>query len=149
MSYYGYFIDSDSDIAHHGVKGMKWGVRKEIRRTADYWMGARDLKIRSRKRNSELRSAMRNTNDKAKRREYRKQLHINNRDRLVAEAPLPIWVKSAYGRGSENKKRIMALTTPLMAAASPMTAGSSALVNASQNAAIAYTNHKLKKSQRS
>lgn len=149
MSYYGYFIDSDSDIAHHGVKGMKWGVRKEIRRTADYWMGARDLKIRSRKRNSELRSAMRNTNDKAKRREYRKQIYINNRDRFVAEAPIPTAAKYNYARGSENKKRIMALTTPLMAAASPVHAAGGALVSASQNAAIAYTNHKLKKSQKS
>lgn len=28
MSYYGYIVDSSSDIRHHGVKGQKWGVRK-------------------------------------------------------------------------------------------------------------------------
>ena len=28
MSYYGYYSDSNEDIAHYGVKGMKWGIRK-------------------------------------------------------------------------------------------------------------------------
>lgn len=35
MSHYGYFVDSDSDIAHYGVKGMKWGIRKDARHIKD------------------------------------------------------------------------------------------------------------------
>ena len=28
MNYYGYTFISDSDLAHHGIKGQKWGIRR-------------------------------------------------------------------------------------------------------------------------
>ena len=29
MSYYGYYVDNSNNIYHHGIKGQKWGVRKQ------------------------------------------------------------------------------------------------------------------------
>lgn len=151
MSHYGYFVDSSSDIAHHGVKGMKWGIRKNIqrhtRKRAEDWMAVRDLKVKSRKRNSDLRSSLKNTNDKSKRREYRKQIFANNRDMMYANLPLPMAEKAKYARATDNNKRLDALASPL-SVANPLMIAPNAISNMSQNAAIAYTNRKLKKSQK-
>ena len=151
MSHYGYFIDSDSDIAHHGVKGMKWGVRKNIqrhvRKRADDWMAVRDLKVKSRKNISDLRSSLKNTNDRSKRREYRKQIFANNRNMAFANLPLPMTDKARYARATENNKRLDTLVAPLAVASNPLTIAPNAISNMSQNAAIAYTNRKVKKSK--
>jgi hypothetical protein len=150
MSHYGYYIDSDSDIAHHGVKGMKWGVRKNIqrhvRKRAEDWMAVRDLKVKSRKNISDLRSALKNTNDRSKRREYRKQIFANNRDIAYANLPLPMAEKAKYARATNNNKRLDSLSAPL-AVANPLMIAPNAISNMSQNAAIAYTNRKVKKSK--
>lgn len=150
MSYYGYYIDSDSDIAHHGVKGMKWGIRKNIqrhtRKRAEDWMAVRDLKVKSRKSNSDLRSALKSTNDRSKRREYRRQIFANNRDLTYANLPIPMAEKARYARATENNKRLDFLAAPAMAA-NPLMMAPNAISNMSQNAVIAYTNRKVKKSK--
>ena len=152
MSHYGYFIDSDSDsyLAHHGVKGMKWGIRKNIqrhaRRSAEDWMAVRDLKVKSRKNISDLRSSLKSTNDKSKRREYRKQIFANNRDMMYANLPLPMKEKARYARATENNKRLDFLASPGVAA-NPAMIAPNAISNMAQNAAIAYTNRKTKKSK--
>lgn len=150
MSHYGYYIDSDSDIAHHGVKGMKWGIRKNIqrhaRRSAENWMAVRDLKVKSRKNISDLRSALKNTNDRSKRREYRKQIFASNRDIAYANLPLPMAEKARYARATDNNKRLDALASPGVVA-NPLMMAPNVISNMSQNAAIAYTNRKVKKSK--
>ena len=151
MSHYGYFMDSGSDLAHHGVKGMKWGIRKNIqrhvRKSAEDWMAVRDLKVKSRKNISNLRSSLKSTNDKSKRREYRKQIFANNRDMAYANLPLPMTEKARYARATENNKRLDSLAAPLQVAANPLMVAPNAISNMSQNAAIAYTNRKVKKSK--
>lgn len=149
MSYYGYFIDSDSDIAHHGVKGMKWGIRKNpIYNQAYNYFAARDLKRSSVKKTKETLGKIRNASGIKNKTKYAGDLYKATRDSAVAFSPMSFKGKARYSKRSEFGKNATLAALPLLAAR-PMSTGLNAGKNLIQDSTELHYRKRLKKEQKS
>lgn len=131
MSYYGYIADSSSDIRHHGVKGMKWGVRKakdswqkHWRKKASRWTKINDFRNSSVKRKSDLKKQWIDYDAKvytgkikddkytyrANKRRYKSKLREANRD--ISNMTMPFITsaqREAYINASPKGRRALNL----------------------------------------
>lgn len=88
--YWAYLQPRDSDLSHHGVKGMKWGVRKDryesyrtrrLRRNIEEYdkdLNNRALNTRSLKRLSRKRDKLYSKYNKQKTRDYSRKVMANS-----------------------------------------------------------------------
>ena len=150
MSHYGYFMDSGSELAHHGIKGMKWGVRR-------YQNADGSLTSEGMRRYSHM-SPTKSDSSVTKR--VKNDWHNLSNDQFMSKYKTS---KDTYARRVKkygdpykngtgpkiaralNKSGITKVTNTI----NRKTGATKILANMSQNASIAYTNHKLKRSQKS